>query len=917
VLCGYDNCFGANVCGKAIANPNFGIINFDNIFYSFLMVFQCITLEGWTQIMFYFVRTFSIYMVFFFIILVWIGAYFLVNLTLAVINTTFSQSKTKKIERKVDEQKAEVDETAITIEDIRFMKLGERSHHKRSLRIMGKSKLYGASEDDKTIEKNKLELRWEDLLELKERIIEEQERLDADENFNKLREIELDQKPKVKKKVQKKRNMKYLPKASENMQLKDLQSNVLPLRFLMENRGKKENHKLQGMRIMEICGVSKAGLMKNQENSSQRAMNIRGSHYQLRKSHANIKKPSIYEHHQNPLKDIKEIKEEEIEEEELFLKYIEKLPKNDVSLKNEEGIDIFSLKNKKKTLFFVKTKPTSKVEDYKRKYSEFLIKQKSNKEPLGRKLQRTKTFEEKDALKPNFKKRTSDGFRKKSEELQKHTQFADYLFGKLNKEEDQLKIHDLELLSSSFSSRSSSLSEIFLNDSDFNIGFVEKLPSLKDKKSKSKKTIGSKKDLFSKKGFTLREKLEKLEKPRKMSKKTSIMISERQSRPSRAIMSSLLLDLKKMSQAAENIDKDNDSQGEADPKKDENNDNVNAKTPIELKKKSVRNQSKIIDLSNAFYIKDNKMQEITGPFNFNPNNKNFENLNKKGFFKKIFTGNNAFSRASKNRQISPEMSPTSPTRRRRGLGLNDDKEKTLKKFQKQIVPQKKKPNVLFYKLMVNHEKNYESTSQEDVLQYRHEKEKERKEKDLDQKLKSVKYGLSYTLKKFKVKKLTKPEKKKQMQLLKEITNAKKKSIDFQSLNNLNILKKILNITQSGLRLPLIIRFNLFVILKQQREVLFGSRTRFNKTLTSMSPTTNVSMISMKGPLVLLKKEKEKSKKRKKKVVEIDEKLNYEEWKLKLKEKLYDRITREEIEEVFTNRNDFINIRVIFFNLIHR
>lgn len=32
--------------------PNFGITNFDNIGYAMLTVFQCITLEGWTDIMY-------------------------------------------------------------------------------------------------------------------------------------------------------------------------------------------------------------------------------------------------------------------------------------------------------------------------------------------------------------------------------------------------------------------------------------------------------------------------------------------------------------------------------------------------------------------------------------------------------------------------------------------------------------------------------------------------------------------------------------------------------------------------------------------------------------------------------------------------------------------------------------------------
>ncbi len=33
-------------------NPNYGITNFDNILWAWLTIFQCITLEGWTPVMY-------------------------------------------------------------------------------------------------------------------------------------------------------------------------------------------------------------------------------------------------------------------------------------------------------------------------------------------------------------------------------------------------------------------------------------------------------------------------------------------------------------------------------------------------------------------------------------------------------------------------------------------------------------------------------------------------------------------------------------------------------------------------------------------------------------------------------------------------------------------------------------------------
>lgn len=51
-----NQCANGGVCSDGWAGPNDGITNFDNIGYAMLTVFQCITMEGWTSIM-YFVCT--------------------------------------------------------------------------------------------------------------------------------------------------------------------------------------------------------------------------------------------------------------------------------------------------------------------------------------------------------------------------------------------------------------------------------------------------------------------------------------------------------------------------------------------------------------------------------------------------------------------------------------------------------------------------------------------------------------------------------------------------------------------------------------------------------------------------------------------------------------------------------------------
>ena len=48
-------------CRTYWEGPNYGITSFDNIVYAMLTVFQCITMEGWTSIMYY-VSNLSIYL---------------------------------------------------------------------------------------------------------------------------------------------------------------------------------------------------------------------------------------------------------------------------------------------------------------------------------------------------------------------------------------------------------------------------------------------------------------------------------------------------------------------------------------------------------------------------------------------------------------------------------------------------------------------------------------------------------------------------------------------------------------------------------------------------------------------------------------------------------------------------------------
>ena len=102
ILCnGTDNCPGGYICGKQLSNPDYGVTSFDNFGEAFLMVFQVTTMEGWTLIMVQIQRVFTDLAILYFILLVFIGNFFLLNLLLAVIIVKFTEAQN---EQKLDEE---------------------------------------------------------------------------------------------------------------------------------------------------------------------------------------------------------------------------------------------------------------------------------------------------------------------------------------------------------------------------------------------------------------------------------------------------------------------------------------------------------------------------------------------------------------------------------------------------------------------------------------------------------------------------------------------------------------------------------------------------------------------------------------------------------------------------------------------
>ncbi|KAG5210895.1 hypothetical protein JEQ12_013324 [Ovis aries] len=80
-------CEGDTECREYWAGPNFGITNFDNILFAILTVFQCITMEGWTDILYNTNDAAgNTWNWLYFLPLIIIGSFFMLNLVLGVLS---------------------------------------------------------------------------------------------------------------------------------------------------------------------------------------------------------------------------------------------------------------------------------------------------------------------------------------------------------------------------------------------------------------------------------------------------------------------------------------------------------------------------------------------------------------------------------------------------------------------------------------------------------------------------------------------------------------------------------------------------------------------------------------------------------------------------------------------------------------
>jgi Ion transport protein len=125
---GGASCAVGTICVDDAPNPNEGLTSFDNLLVAWLTILQSISLEGWVDVMYAYGATASKYSYIYFVCLVLFGGWFMVNLVIAVLVSSFQDSKdADRILAKERRKKRHVK---------RFLRTAKRSKSKRNLNSM-------------------------------------------------------------------------------------------------------------------------------------------------------------------------------------------------------------------------------------------------------------------------------------------------------------------------------------------------------------------------------------------------------------------------------------------------------------------------------------------------------------------------------------------------------------------------------------------------------------------------------------------------------------------------------------------------------------------------------------------------------------------------------------------------------------
>ncbi|XP_037684693.1 sodium channel protein type 11 subunit alpha [Choloepus didactylus] len=78
-------------CNHTKRNPDYGYTNFDQFHWSFLAMFRLVTQDSWERLYQQTLRTAGKFSVFFFVVIIFLGSFYLINLTLAVVTMAYEE----------------------------------------------------------------------------------------------------------------------------------------------------------------------------------------------------------------------------------------------------------------------------------------------------------------------------------------------------------------------------------------------------------------------------------------------------------------------------------------------------------------------------------------------------------------------------------------------------------------------------------------------------------------------------------------------------------------------------------------------------------------------------------------------------------------------------------------------------------
>ena len=94
------------VCKETLKNPDYGYTSFDNFHMAFLTSFRLVALDAWNRLYYLTLHTSGKGYVFFYIGLVFLGSYYLINLILAVVYMAYEE-EVAAVEEEIQQMEAE------------------------------------------------------------------------------------------------------------------------------------------------------------------------------------------------------------------------------------------------------------------------------------------------------------------------------------------------------------------------------------------------------------------------------------------------------------------------------------------------------------------------------------------------------------------------------------------------------------------------------------------------------------------------------------------------------------------------------------------------------------------------------------------------------------------------------------------